>query len=152
MYNNTILMNEFQFKSNNKANSWIGIIVVIAVVLIVFLVIKNLYDLLWTLIPVFLILTAILDYRVLAKFGIVIYELLRFRTLLGIIAVVFTLAGLPFVAAALFFNAFMNFKTKRKNKKGFTKFEEIKDTGNEIFSTKEPKVEDKFSDYEELFD
>jgi len=144
-------MNEFHYRSYNKTNSWLGIIIVIAIVFIVFFIIQNLYKLLGALIPVFLILTAILDYRVLVKFGIVIYELLRYRTLLGIIAVVFTLAGLPFVAAALFFNAFMNFRTKRRNKKQYSKYEEIQDSGTEFIQIKD-LPSDKFSDYEELFD
>jgi len=144
-------MDEFHYRSYNKTNSWLGIIIVIAIVFVVFFIIQNLYKLLGALIPVFLVLTLILDYRVLVKFGIVLYELLRYRTLLGIIAVVFTLAGLPFVAAALFFNAFMNFRTKRKNKKGFTKYEEIQDGTTDMFEIKDP-VDNTFSDYEELFD
>ena len=109
-------MNNFQFKSYNKSNSWLGLILVFVVVFLIYIIIQSIYKLFLILAPVFLLLAAILDYRVLMKFGIVIYELLRYRTVLGILAVIFTVIGFPFVSAALFFNAFMNFKTKRKSR------------------------------------
>ena len=144
-------MNNFQFKSYNKSNSWLGLILVFAVVFVIYLVIQSIYKLFLVLAPVFLILAAILDYRVLMKFGIVIYELLRFRTLLGILAVIFTVLGFPFVSAALFFNAFMNFKTKRKNKQKYIDYEEVDDDEKEILNLDEfRKV--KVDNYEDLFE
>lgn len=120
-------MSNFQYKSYNKTNSWLGIIIIIAIVFFIFFILQNLYKLLGVLAPIFLILAAILDYRVIAKFGIMIYELLRHRTVLGIVAVIFSILGLPFLSAALFFNAFMNFRTKRKNKKKYIDYEEVLD-------------------------
>jgi len=144
-------MDNFQFKSYNKSNSWLGLILVFVVVFVIYIVIQSIYKLFLVLAPVFLILAAILDYRVLMKFGIVIYELLRFRTLLGILAVIFTVLGFPFVSAALFFNAFMNFKTKRKNKQKYIDYEEVDDDEKEILDLDEfRKV--KVDNYEDLFE
>lgn len=144
-------MNQFQFKSYDKSNSWLGIIIIVAIIFFIFFIIQNLYKLFALLAPVFLILTAILDYRVIAKFGIVIYELLRYRTVLGILAVIFSIIGLPFVSAAMFFNAFMNFKTKRRNKKRYIDYEEVSDKDDDILILKDnDKI--KLDDYENLFD
>ena len=144
-------MNNFQFKSYNKTNSWLGLILVFVVVFIIYIVIQSIYKLFLVLAPVFLILAAILDYRVLMKFGIVIYELLRYRTLLGILAVIFTVLGFPFVSAALFFNAFMNFRTKRKNKRKYIEYEEVDDGDVEILDLDEFKKV-KVDNYEDLFE
>ncbi len=144
-------MNQFHFKSYNKGNSWLGIIIIVAIIVFIFFIIQNLYKLFALLAPVFLILTAILDYRVIAKFGIVIYELLRYRTVLGILAVIFSIIGLPFVSAAMFFNAFMNFKTKRRNKKRYIDYEDVSDKDDDILIL-EDKEKIKLDDYENLFD
>ena len=144
-------MNQFEFKSYNKNNSWFGIIVIVAIIFIIFFIIQNLYKLFALLAPVFLILTAILDYRVIAKFGIVLYELLRYRTALGILAVIFSLIGLPFVSAAMFFNAFMNYRTKRKNKKKYLDYIDVDEENNDVLDIGESK-KIKLDDYEELFD
>ncbi len=144
-------MNQFEFKSYNRNNSWLGIIVIVAIIFIIFFIIQNLYKLFALLAPVFLILTAILDYRVIAKFGIVLYELLRYRTGLGILAVIFSLIGLPFVSAAMFFNAFMNYRTKRKNKKKYIDYIDVVEENNDVLDLGESKKV-KLDDYEELFD
>jgi len=144
-------MNSFQFKSYNKTNSWLGIIIIIAIVVFIFFILQNLYKLLGLLVPIFLILTAILDYRVIVKYGIVIYELLRHRTLLGIVAVVFSFLGLPFLSAALFFNAFMNFKTKRKNKKKYVDYVDVIEDNSETLDLNEFKKV-KVNNYEDLFE
>ncbi len=144
-------MNNFQFKSYNKTNSWLGLILVFVVVFLIYIVIQSIYKLFLVLAPVFIILAAILDYRVLMKFGIVIYELLRYRTLLGILAVIFTVLGFPFVSAALFFNAFMNFKTKRKDKKKYIEYEEVEEKDAEVLDLDEFKKV-KVNNYEDLFE
>ncbi len=143
-------MNQFEFKSYNKGNSWLGIIIIIAVVFLIFFIIKSLHKLFLLLAPVFLILTVILDYRVIAKFGIVLYELLRYRTVLGILAVIFTIIGLPFVSAAMFFNAYMNFKTKKRSKKKYIDYVDVTDENEDILIL-DDKEKVKFDDYENLF-
>ena len=143
-------MNNFQFKSYNKSNSWLGLIIIVAIVVFIFFVIQSIYKLFLILAPIFLILAAILDYRVIMKFGIVLYELLRFRTILGILAVIFTFLGFPFVSAALFFNAFMNYKTKRKSKKKYIEYEEVPGEDIEILNLNEKKKV-RADNYEDLF-
>jgi len=143
-------MNNLHFKSYNRTNSWLGIIIIIAIIFFIFFILKNIYQLLGLLVPVFLILTAILDYRVIVKYGIMIYELLRHRTMLGIVAVVFSFLGLPFLSAALFFNAYMNFKTKKKTKKEYVQYEEVDDDVEILDLDEFKKV--KVNNYEDLFE
>ena len=143
-------MSNFQFKSYSKTNSWLGIIIIVAIIFLIFFILQNLYKLFGVLAPVFIVLAAILDYRVIFKYGIMIYELLRHRTILGVLAVIFTILGLPFVSAALFFNAFMNFRTKRRNKKKYIDYEVVKDDEDVLNLDDFKKV--KVDNYEDLFE
>ncbi len=146
-------MDSFNFKTYGTKNSWLGLVLVIFVIIIIYLVLRSLYKLLFVLAPVFVILSLLLDYRVIVKFGIVIYELLRYKTLWGIIAVIFSIVGFPFLSAALFFNSFMNFRTKKRDKKTYTDYTYVEDTDDEVevldLNSKE-KV--KIDSYEDLFE
>lgn len=144
------MMREFNFRSYNNPNSWLGVIIITAVIIVIFLILKSIYKLFFILAPVFIALSVILDYRVIAKFGILLYNLLRHKTSLGIVAVIFTLLGLPFVAAAMFFNSFMNFRTKLLNKKSYTDYVEIEDKKNEDKLDLDSEI--KVKSYEDLFE
>ncbi|MGE5355149.1 MAG: hypothetical protein ACM3PT_02840 [Deltaproteobacteria bacterium] len=141
-------MKEIRFK-NNYINSWLGILIIFGIIFLLFVIIRSLYKLFFILAPVFIILSLILDYRVIAKFGIVLYNLLKHKTSLGIVAVIFTLLGLPFVAAAMFFNSFMNFRNKLRSKSKYTQYIEL-ESKKEEFELKE-KPEIKVKSYEDLF-
>lgn len=144
-------MKDYRFKTN--INGWLGVILVIGVVVVLFVIIKNLYKLFFILAPVFLLLTLVLDYRVIGKFSILLYNLLRYKPILGIIALIFTFIGLPFIAAAMFFNAFMNHRNKVKEKSKFSKYIELESSKNEF--EKENKIKqkgEKAKSYEDLFD
>ncbi|MEZ4908875.1 MAG: hypothetical protein R2771_14830 [Saprospiraceae bacterium] len=91
-----------------------------------------------------------MDYRVIAKFGILLYNLLRYKTSLGILAVIFSIIGLPFVAAAMFYNSFMNFRTKMANKKKFTEYVEIEEKKKD--DNLDLNSEIKVKSYEDLFE
>jgi predicted membrane protein len=142
-------MKELKFKNNN-INSWLGLIVIFGIVVVLFIIIQSLYKLFFILAPVFILLSLILDYRVIAKFGILLYNLLKHKTTLGILAVIFSVIGLPFVAAAMFFNSFMNFRNKIRSKSKYTKYIEL-EAKKEEFDLKE-KPEIKVKSYEDLFE
>lgn len=142
-------MKELNFKNNN-INSWLGLIVIFGIIVVLFIIIQSLYKLFFILAPVFILLSLILDYRVIAKFGILLYNLLKHKTTLGVLAVIFTVLGLPFVAAAMFFNSFMNFRSKIRNKSKYAKYIEL-EAKKEEFELKE-KPEIKVKSYEDLFE
>ncbi|MBK7095890.1 MAG: hypothetical protein IPH57_12935 [Saprospiraceae bacterium] len=142
-------MKELNFKNNN-INSWLGLIVIFGIIVVLFIIIQSLYKLFFILAPVFILLSLILDYRVIAKFGILLYNLLKHKTTLGVLAVIFTVIGLPFVAAAMFFNSFMNFRSKIRNKSKYAKYIEL-EAKKEEFELKE-KPEIKVKSYEDLFE
>jgi predicted membrane protein len=141
-------MKDFRLKKIN-INSWLGLIIIFGIIFLLFIIIRSLYKLFFILAPVFILLSLILDYRVIAKFGIVLYNLLKHKTSLGILAVIFTLLGLPFVAAAMFFNSFMNFRTKIRNKSKYTQYIELEAKKEEFELKDKPEV--KVKSYEDLF-
>ena len=142
-------MKQTNFKTNN-INSWMGLLVILGIIIVLFIIIQSLYKLFFILAPVFILLSLILDYRVIAKFGIVLYNLLRHKTTLGILAVIFTILGLPFVAAAMFFNSFMNFRNKIRNKSKYTKYIELEEKKEEFDLGEKPEI--KVKSYEDLFE
>jgi predicted membrane protein len=141
-------MKDFRLKKIN-INSWLGLIIIFGIIFLLFIIIRSLYKLFFILAPVFILLSLILDYRVIAKFGIVLYNLLKHKTTLGILAVIFTLLGLPFVAAAMFFNSFMNFRNKIRNKSKYTQYIELEAKKEEFELKDKPEV--KVKSYEDLF-
>lgn len=142
-------MKEYDFKTK-YVNSWLGILVIAAIIILLFIIIKSIYKLFFILAPVFIILALILDYRVIAKFGILLYNLLKHKPTLGILAIIFSILGMPFIAAAMFFNAFMNFRTKIKNKPKFTQYIEMENKKDDFELKKKKEV--KVQSYEDLFE
>lgn len=85
-----------------------GILVGIIALILIFVVARFVFRLLYFLAPILLIATAIMDYRVLLGYGRWIGNMLRQNILLGIGAIVLTIVGFPIVAAGLFGKALLN--------------------------------------------
>ncbi len=146
-------MDSFNFRTYGTKNSWLGLLLVFVVIFVIYLIIRSIYKLFFVLAPVFILLSLILDYRVIVKYGIVLYELLRYKTFWGILAVIFTAIGFPFVSAALFFNSFMNFRTKKRNKKKYTDYVELEEEDDDIeILDLNSKKKVKIDSYEDLFE
>ncbi len=146
-------MDNFNFRTYGTKNSWLGLLLVFVVVVVIYIIIRSLYKLFFILAPVFLLLSLILDYRVIPKYGIVLYELLRYKTFWGILAVIFTILGFPFVSAALFFNSFMNFRTKKRNKRRYTDYVELEEDDDDVeILDINSKKKVKIDSYEDLFE
>jgi large-conductance mechanosensitive channel len=85
-----------------------GIVIGIVVLILIFVVARFVFRLLYLIAPVLLVATAIIDYRVLLGYGKWLASMLQRNTLLGIGAIVLTFIGFPIVALALFGKAMLN--------------------------------------------
>ncbi len=77
-------------------------------------VLKGLFKILSFLAPILIFAALIIDRRVVLNYGRWLVDLLRTRTLYGIIAVVLTVFFFPAVAAWLFFRALMRRRIKNR--------------------------------------
>lgn len=103
-----------------NGNFWVGILVMAAVFLGLFFLAKGLFYILSWIAPVLLIATAILRYQVFIDYGKSLYKLLRNQPIFGVIAIILSVVGLPFVSLALFGKALLDrklikFKRDREN-------------------------------------
>lgn len=79
-----------------------GILIGIVVLIMLFVVARFVFRLLYFIAPFLLIATAIMDYRTITGYGKWLLSLLRRNTLLGIGAIVLTVIGFPVVSVGLF--------------------------------------------------
>ena len=117
--------------------------------------------------PVLLIATAILDFNTLKGYGKNIGKLFSQNTVVGVLAVVATVIGFPFISAYLFVKALLNKKERDAQEKAakgpivgdYVKFEDValldeeivpESESEEVIIQSNSKRED--SDYDQLFD
>jgi len=112
-------MSEYQYFLNGggKRNSWLGLIGLAFVLVILFFLSTFLFKILYWLSPLLLILTLIFDYKVVIKFGKMLWSLLKRSPILGVLAVVLSVVAFPVVTGGLFVTALMNRKIKKAKKK-----------------------------------
>jgi len=131
-------MNDFGFFSGkNRKNAWYGLAIMAIVLILMYFLVTSLFKILYFLSPLLLILTLIFDYKVIIKYGKMIVRFFKKNWLMGILLGVLTVLAFPFVMGGLFFNAFMNWRIKRgqkkygspliKEKSGFSDYEIVDD-------------------------
>lgn len=99
-------MSEFRI----NGNFWVGILVMAAVFLGLFFLAKGLFYILSWVAPILLIATAVIRYQVFVDYGKALYKLLTHQPLFGIVAVILSILGLPFLSVALFGKALLDRK------------------------------------------
>lgn len=97
-----------------------GIIVGVIALILIFVVARFVFRLLYLLSPILLIATAIMDYKIITGYATWLVSMLRRNILLGIGAIVLTIVGFPLVTAALFGKALLN----RQLRKAQTAYEQ----------------------------
>ncbi len=90
---------------STRGNPWIGFMFLILFLLLGFYFIKGLFFLLRWVAPVLFILTLLINYRVVLDYGKWLYNLLLERPLSGLLYILLTFVGFPFVVGFLFFKA-----------------------------------------------
>lgn len=119
-----------------------------AVIFIFYLIFKGLYVVLNYVTPVLLVLTLLIDWKVIWQFLLYLWQSLRQQLFFGIVLVALTIVAYPFVSGYLFFKAVLNLVIRRKLKQmqqnasrfdaytevpqeeGFTEYVEIQDSGS----------------------
>ena len=152
---------EFQIGGSNNPLGGIGAIVILVLFFVaLYFVAKGLFTLLSYVAPVLLILTLIIDYKVVIDFGKWIIKLFKNNVLTGILAVVLTIIGFPIAAGFLFFRAMVRRKLRSMGEQvdqrdEFTDYEEVVEEEDFLelppIEPVEKPQQKSDSDYEDLF-
>ena len=116
----------------NPFSSIFGVLTMVLVFVGLFYIGIGITKLLAMIAPILLVVTAVIDYKVILNYGKWLLNLLRKDVLMGIGGILLTVFGFPFIAAFLFVKALLYRKVKKMNQA----FEE--------------KTEGEFLEYEEL--
>ena len=124
---------EFQIGGSNNPLGGIGAIVILVLFFVaLYFIAKGVFTILSYVAPVLLILTLIIDYKVVIDYGKWIGKLFKNNILTGILATLLTVIGFPIAAGFLFFRAMV----RRK----------LKSMGHDLDTESSPE----YSDYEEV--
>lgn len=116
----------------NSPFSFLGPLLILALVFgVLFFVARGIFWLLSWAAPVLILLTLLMDYRVVTDYFKTLWKTLNENILLGIIFLLITVVGYPFVSGYLFFKALAR-RSSKKNawqqqpaKDVYTDFEEV---------------------------
>jgi hypothetical protein len=166
---------EYRYGGSNSPFGFLGPLLILAVFFtVLFFMAKGLFWLLSWVAPVLLILTLIIDFKVVKDFFIYIGKLLKDNPLAGVLAILMIIFAYPFVAGYLFIKALGKRSIKKamdkvqQEKNTYTDFEEIVEEDDSFLElpplnkTHEPakhkestKVEsvkaDKSNEYDDMF-
>lgn len=98
--------------SENGIRSFTGIIVMVVFLIGLFIIARFVLKLLYWLSPVFFIGALILDHRTVLGYGQWLINMVKRNPVMGIIAILASLFGFPFVSAYLLGKAYLSKKTK----------------------------------------
>lgn len=161
--NNMQTQGSYQFGggSNNPLKGLVGIAAAIFFFIALFWFMKFLFNILWFLLPVMLIATAIIDYKVILDYLSWLGRLFKSNMLSGILVGALTLIGAPVVALFLLGKALLKKKVKtmteeveRRQEGEYVNYEEVESEILELPQIEMPKKEPKSSNnnnYEDLF-
>jgi hypothetical protein len=155
---------EYRFSGNNNSpfSGIVGILVGVLFILGLFYFLKFLFNLLWILLPVLLIVTAVIDYKVFISYGKWIIRLFQRNWIAGLIAGFLSVAGAPVVTLFLLGKALFQKKVKEaraaqeeQTQGEYVEFEEVDSETLDLpqlepkKQTRQPSTND---DYEQLFE
>lgn len=157
---------EYRFGGNNNSpfSGIVGIVVGVLFILGLFYFLKFLFNLLWILLPVLLIVTAVIDYKVFLSYGKWIVRLFQRNWVAGAVAGFLSVAGAPVVTLFLLGKALFQKKVKEAKtaheeqvQGEYVEFEEMESETLELPQL-EPKKQQQQQpstdedDYEQLFE
>lgn len=143
-----------------------ALLIGIVVLFVLFTVAKFVFNILYWLSPVLLIITLFIDHKVVINYGKWILELMGKNVLLGVGLTLLTIVAFPVVSLFLFGKAMLKKKVKemtqqfeQKTQGEYTEYEEVKTEEAEWVELPPPPVREKpkqmrggKNEYEDLFD
>lgn len=143
-----------------------GLLIAIVALIMLFVVARFIFRILYFLSPFLLIATAIIDYRVITSYITWLINMTKRNALLGIGAIVLSIIGFPIVSAGLFGKALFNRQVRQAQKEKqqemirpeigeYVEFEEVKREKTmrlpEIEKPEEPRPPKKDNEYDQFF-
>lgn len=161
----------YNFNSGqNPFNSLLSLVILIGVMVLLFFVVKGFISILYWVAPILLIVTLILNYKIVANYVISLFETFKTDVLMGMVKVAFTLLCYPLVIGWLFAKVLLYRKVDKlkqqfdqqigsQEKETFVDFEEIssktvkeKPENPTIIELPKPKEKEKKNPYTDMFD
>lgn len=158
-----MFFNQMQSRVNNNPLQWfMGVIALIAFFIVLFWVFKGIFVLLSYVAPVLLLITAIINYRVITDYLGMLWSVFKKNWLLGILGGVLTVVGFPLVSGFLFVKALFLNKVKAikeeqevRQKGEFIEYEDLSEEDPaEKLILKEPEIRKRGTEenpYDEVF-
>ncbi len=146
-----------EFRVGNNGGPFgflLPLLMISATFFLFYLIFKGLYYVLNYVTPVLLVLTLLIDWKVIWQFLLYLWNSLRQQPFFGILLIALTIIAYPFVSGYLFFKAIINLIIRRKLKQmgqnanrydtytevppdeGFTEYVEIGDTASNVADKK----------------
>lgn len=97
----------------NTSNTIVSILVMVGVLIALFWIARTVFQLLAFAAPIFLIITLVLDHKVVLNYGKWLWQLLQSNTLMGIVATILTVFGFPVVCFFLFGRVILSRKIRK---------------------------------------
>jgi predicted membrane protein len=144
-----------------QTNHWFGLIFMIMVLVVIFFILRGVFQILSWAAPFLFILALIINYKTVIGYGAMLLRLLKDRTLLGVLAVILTIVGFPVVAAYLFGRSLVDRKIRllgreyeKQRENEYVDFEDVTSENDEdILELPDMKEEkQKRSDYDDFFE
>ena len=139
-------------------NLVVGILVLTGLIMALFWIFKSITTLLTWISPILLILTLIIDHKVVLNYGKMLVSRLKNDFLMGLVLTILTVIGFPFVTAFLFFKAMLKRKVKKMSQQAdayggeYVRYEEVAEEETLELPELPPKEPPAESQYEELFE
>ncbi len=149
-----------RFFEYGSQNSVATVLFLIAFFIAMFFIARGIFTILSWVAPVLLIITLVINYRIVLNYGKWIWNLIKERLPLGILAVIFTVIGFPVVVFFLFAKALFYRKSKQmqqqyeEEKLGrYTDYEIVEEDTLELDDRhiRQHVDKDDTDDYEKLF-
>ena len=156
-----ILFREMQRSLSKNPGQWImGVVGLIAFFFVLFWLMKGVFTILSFVAPVLLILTALINYKVITGYVGMLYTLFKNQWWMGLLGVILTVVGFPFVSGFLFIKALLMRKVgsiqaemEQKRDGEFIEYEDLSEDPPERLILKEPQAEPKErgNQYDQMF-
>jgi len=149
---------QFGGNSNSPFKGLMGIAVAIFFFIALFWFMQFLFNLLWMALPIIIIATAIIDYKVILNYFSWVGRLFRSNWLAGLLVGVLTMVGAPIVASFLLGKALLKKKVnkihdevKRRQDGEFVNYEEVESETLELPQIEPQAPEEKGDGYDDMF-